>query len=338
MQARWIHTAAICWCSQHLTDGIIPRRQAWKLGAEDESSRPGEWIDELLRASLFEIAGPDAYRVHDFLEYNPSKEEVEQARWASTEQRRRAGQARAQSGTRDAKGRLLPSGQARPSTADSPAEPPAESSGPLASLGPAEPAPFPFPVPVFPINVPELSEAHSPAATPAAPPARAAIRRQDSSPRASAREEAKPEASSERPTNVQRTTGPPALTDDECERLDRLRNRILASKELDGHLESIDRVIVAHLRRGAPYGAVEQGLASVLEHTPRAPAAYLAKVLRVEVPNHHEAAAIARHQALKDAEARARSAPTAAVAHTELEQIGGPLAAVLGRIAPASQR
>ncbi len=158
------------------------------------------------------------------------------------------------------------------------------------------------------------------------PPGMSVDKSEDSSPRASAREESEPNGNPEPPVR-------PALNAEEGERLDGFRSRILDSKELAGHLGSIDRVIVAQLRRGAPCSAIEQGLASVLEHKPREPAAYLAKVLRIEVPNHHEAAAIARHGALKQAEARARSAPTTAAAHAEMEQLGGPLAAVLGSLA-----
>ena len=95
------------------------------------------------------------------------------------------------------------------------------------------------------------------------------------------------------PANARRGTGPPGLTDEQGDRLDHLRRRILASRDLQRHAPAIDRVVLAQLRRGAPATAIEQGLVSLLDHQPRDPAAYLAKVLRVEVPNHHEAAAIA---------------------------------------------
>jgi len=98
------------------------------------------------------------------------------------------------------------------------------------------------------------------------------------------------------PANARRGTGPPGLTDEQGDRLDHLRRRILASQALQRHAQAIDRVVLAQLRRGAPASAIEQGLVSLLEHNPRDPAAYLAKVLRVEVPNHHEAAAIADGQ------------------------------------------
>lgn len=90
-----------------------------------------------------------------------------------------------------------------------------------------------------------------------------------------------------RPANDQRTTGPPGLSDDDGERLDHLRRRILASQPLQRHAQAIDRVVLGQLRQGAPISAIEQGLVSLIEHRPEDPAAYLAKVLRVEVPNHH---------------------------------------------------
>lgn len=325
IQARWIHTAAISWCSEHLTDGVIPRRQCWKLGAEDETSRPGEWIQELVRANLLEVAGPDAYRVHDYLEYNPTKEEAETSNWVASEQRRAAGKKRANAAKRDEKGRLLP----RSDPAEHPAEPaesPAEHPATAGKIDPAEhpaePAPFPFPFP-YSDPEPELSGARAPAPEPADPPP-IPDRKPDSSarsrspaqegtragpePRDSGDRPARPDpgsgrrrrrpqnAQGARPASVQQATGPPGLTEPEGERLDHLRRRILATRDLQRHAPAIDRVVLAQLRRGAPASAIEQGLVSLLEHNPRDPAAYLAKVLRVEVPNHHEAAAIADGQ------------------------------------------
>jgi len=112
--ARWMHVASITWCSKYLTDGVIPRRMAWRLGAEDETSTPNQWIDELLRAGLWEKHGDD-YLVHDFLEYNPSREEVLERRRATLSrkersQQKRGGQSRASDAPRDDRGRMLESG------------------------------------------------------------------------------------------------------------------------------------------------------------------------------------------------------------------------------------
>lgn len=164
IQARWIHTAAICWCSQHLTDGVIPRRQAWKLGAEDESSRPGEWIDELLRANLFEPSGPDAYRVHDFLEYNPTRADVleqraeqERRRQEFLERQKAAGEARAAGVERGNGGRFTSRHASQPASQNTqPAGDPAGGAAGDASSRSTSVNPLPASrIPVFPYSVPE---------------------------------------------------------------------------------------------------------------------------------------------------------------------------------------
>jgi uncharacterized phage protein (TIGR02220 family) len=105
--ARWIHVAAISWCSKHQTDGVIPKRKAYQLGAEDEACRPIEWIQELLSTGLFEEHGDAEYLVHDFLVYNPSAEENAARREAIEEKARKGGQARIHGARRDARGRLV---------------------------------------------------------------------------------------------------------------------------------------------------------------------------------------------------------------------------------------
>ncbi len=336
--ARWVHTGAISWCCKHLTDGVIPRAQAWRLGSDGEDDRPGEYIRELVDARLFEDLGNGSYQVHDFLDYNPSRDEAEARQLAIQEQRREAGKKRAEGGSRGDRGRFAPA-ESTPPTSEPPAghqrEDQRATSGPLdpptselpASSPASSPAPFPFPFPYSdPDPDPELSGAPSDVDNSGARPrtgpdsfARSRSPGPEGNPRASARDGPEPRASGERPAtpdrgggngrrtprsaqgprpaSVQRGTGPPALSEDDGERLDHLRRRILASQALQRHAQAIDRVVLGQLRQGAPISAIEQGLVSLLEHNPRDPAAYLAKVLRVEAPNHHEAAAIAGQRA-----------------------------------------
>lgn len=348
--ARWVHTGAISWCCKHLTDGVIPRAQAWRLGSDGEDDRPGEYIRELVDARLFEDLGNGSYQVHDFLDYNPSRDEAEARQLAIQEQRREAGKKRAEGGSRGDRGRFAPA-ESNPPTSEPPAghqrEDQRATSGPLdppTSEPPASsPAPFPFPFP-YSDPEPELSGARAPAPEPADPPP-IPDRKPDSSarsrspaqegtragpePRDSGDRPARPDpgsgrrrrrpqnAQGARPASVQQATGPPGLTEPEGERLDHLRRRILATRDLQRHAPAIDRVVLAQLRRGAPASAIEQGLVSLLEHNPRDPAAYLAKVLRVEVPNHHEAAAIADGQ---------RAGMTPEEARQGLARIGAVLA------------
>ncbi len=65
-----VYIAGLCYCGKHLTDGLIPRVRAHTLTPSAERMAPrlvevGVWHDE-----------GAAYRVHDFLEYNPTKEKV----------------------------------------------------------------------------------------------------------------------------------------------------------------------------------------------------------------------------------------------------------------------
>jgi hypothetical protein len=71
-QAFRIHIRGLCYCAQHLTDGFIPRIVA---------GRNERWIQELLDAGLWEEMGQGlGYEIHDYLEYNPSRDELEAQR------------------------------------------------------------------------------------------------------------------------------------------------------------------------------------------------------------------------------------------------------------------
>jgi hypothetical protein len=80
-----LHVAGILYCSRHLTDGLIaadevPRLvRRYRKTALDELVERGMWID---------IIG-GAYSVHDYLEWNDSRETVEKRRAAVAERKRR---------------------------------------------------------------------------------------------------------------------------------------------------------------------------------------------------------------------------------------------------------
>ena len=70
-----LYVTALCWCSQHETDGFVTKKKARMLG------RPNR-VQELVVAKLWhETDG--GYEVNDYLVYNPSRVELEQRREAT---------------------------------------------------------------------------------------------------------------------------------------------------------------------------------------------------------------------------------------------------------------
>jgi hypothetical protein len=82
---------AICWSSRFLTDGFLPDAVAHQLaGSQPQETvaalvrpyhgRPGLWVH---------LEAQNGYAIHDFLDYNPSKEQVESERRAARERQSR---------------------------------------------------------------------------------------------------------------------------------------------------------------------------------------------------------------------------------------------------------
>src|SRR5665811_29396 len=80
-----LHTLALCWCNHKLTDGVVPVNQIFRLAGDLTlalpSGNPHTLINELLRVDLWEVDEWDtrgnaaAFRLHDYLDYQPSKVE-----------------------------------------------------------------------------------------------------------------------------------------------------------------------------------------------------------------------------------------------------------------------
>lgn len=70
--AAWLHVAALCYSSRHLTDGHIPKAKAVRLA---EIPDPAEHVSALLSEGIWVDNGTD-YIIHDFLDYQPSRESV----------------------------------------------------------------------------------------------------------------------------------------------------------------------------------------------------------------------------------------------------------------------
>ena len=79
--AAWLHVVAMCYCARHLTDGRIPKATARRLA---DIPSPGRHIDTLVAVGLWDEDGDD-YVLHDFLEYQPSRADVEADRKAARE-------------------------------------------------------------------------------------------------------------------------------------------------------------------------------------------------------------------------------------------------------------
>jgi len=78
-----LHALALSWCTDQLTDGLIPTDQVPRLAGDVAlllpKGQPWELVERLLAVGMWEEI-PGGYRIHDFLDYNPSKHEVLQLR------------------------------------------------------------------------------------------------------------------------------------------------------------------------------------------------------------------------------------------------------------------
>lgn len=70
--AAWLHVAALCYCARHLTDGRIPRSKATRLADIPDASSQ---VLALIREGVWYEDGDD-YVIHDYLEYQPSRQQV----------------------------------------------------------------------------------------------------------------------------------------------------------------------------------------------------------------------------------------------------------------------
>lgn len=77
--AAWLHVAALCYCSRHLTDGRLPKAKAIRLA---DIPDPAEHVSALLREGIWTEDDSD-YVLHDYLDYQPSRQDVEAERAAA---------------------------------------------------------------------------------------------------------------------------------------------------------------------------------------------------------------------------------------------------------------
>lgn len=78
---------AIFWSSRQLTDGCIPKSDL-VFAAPRTMKRPEKFVKELEGAGLW-VATSDGWNIHDFLDYQPSKQQVTADRAKTAERQRR---------------------------------------------------------------------------------------------------------------------------------------------------------------------------------------------------------------------------------------------------------
>ena len=74
-----LYVVALSWCGEYLTDGFIPEAQVRRLSLSDNYQATAA---HLVSVGLWDIAN-GGYQIHDYLEYNPSAEQVKADREAN---------------------------------------------------------------------------------------------------------------------------------------------------------------------------------------------------------------------------------------------------------------
>lgn len=91
--AMALHVAALCYCNRFLTDGFVPASKVRTLLDLTEGQKNGA-LDALVNVELWDAA-PGGYVIHDYLDYQPSKQRVKQERDNKKAAGQAGGQARA---------------------------------------------------------------------------------------------------------------------------------------------------------------------------------------------------------------------------------------------------
>jgi hypothetical protein len=94
--ARDMWLASITWCAKHLTDGYFPKNLLPQLAvmAGIDVANCYTFATRLLDVCLWDASG-DNYMVHDYLDYNPTKEQAQATREARKEAGSRGGKQKA---------------------------------------------------------------------------------------------------------------------------------------------------------------------------------------------------------------------------------------------------
>src|SRR6266702_6343147 len=80
-----LYICGICWSNANLTDGHVPGGQLRYLS---DVRRPVQCAEQLVNAGLWDLNG-DGWRIHDYLDYQPSADKVRQEREAKKQRQDR---------------------------------------------------------------------------------------------------------------------------------------------------------------------------------------------------------------------------------------------------------
>lgn len=84
-----LHTSGIIYCSRYLTNGFIPKPQVGRLTPNYRSSH----VTELTKAGLWSSSG-GGFIIHDYLQWNRSREEIAAERQAKSKAGKAGAEAR----------------------------------------------------------------------------------------------------------------------------------------------------------------------------------------------------------------------------------------------------
>lgn len=100
--AVFLHIMALCWCNRHLTDGFVPKAAVERLAPElvDYDYERGNISPTLIASKLVACGlweeNQAFYIIHDYLEYQPSREEVLALRETRSQAGRKGGLSKSQ--------------------------------------------------------------------------------------------------------------------------------------------------------------------------------------------------------------------------------------------------
>lgn len=92
-----LHVTAIFWCARNLTDGWVPQNDL-SMAAPRTCNRPEKLVHQLVTRGVWHEPGhdcpdcpaiSDGWVIHDYLEFQPSKADVEAERAANRERQRK---------------------------------------------------------------------------------------------------------------------------------------------------------------------------------------------------------------------------------------------------------